>query len=296
MEETELENYRKAGKIASEAREWSRELVKPGAKALDIAEKLEARITGNGGLLAFPVNVCINDVTAHYSPKFNDETTLEKTDLVSVDLGVHIDGYIADTAYTVDLSRKHGALIKADQEALEAAIELVKPGALVSDIGKAVYDTITGAGYKPIENLTGHEMKQYELHAGLSIPSIAVPHKIKVEEGMVLAIEPFATDGYGRVIESKYAEIFSLMLSRPTRNRDARTVVEEMAPRQGLPFAERWLTKKIPPLRLDLAMRELLNNGSIRGYPALHEKEKGIVSQFEHTVLVTADGCEVTTR
>jgi methionyl aminopeptidase len=296
MEEKELENYRKAGKIASEVREWSRELVKPGAKALDIAEKVEAKIFELGGQLAFPVNVCINDVTAHYSPKFNDETALQKTDLVSIDMGVHLDGYIADTAYSVDLSKKHGKLIKADEEALAAAIEIVKPGVLVAEIGKAIYEVITSAGYRPIENLTGHEMKQYELHAGLSIPSIEVPHKLKVEEGMVLAIEPFATDGLGRVIESKQAEIFSLMIPRPTRNRDARTVIEDVTPRKGLPFAERWLTKKIPPLRLDLAMRDLLANGTLRAYPTLHEKEKGVVSQFEHTVIVTADGCEVTTK
>lgn len=296
MDEKELENYRKAGKIASEVREWSRELVKSGAKALDIAEKTEAKILEMGGMIAFPVNVCINDVTAHYTPKFNDLTQLEKTDLVSVDLGVHIDGYIADTAYSVDLSRKNAKLIKADQDALSAAIELVKPGALVADLGKAVYEVITAAGYKPIENLAGHEMKQYELHAGLSIPNIEVPHKLKIEEGMSLAIEPFATDGFGKVIESKQAEIFSLLIPRPTRNRDARTVVEEVAPRQGLPFAERWMTKKIPPLRLDLAMRDLLANGTLRAYPTLHEKEKGIVSQFEHTVIVTADGCEVTTK
>ncbi len=296
MDEKELENYRKAGKIASNVREWSRELVSPGAKALDIAEKIEAKILEMGGMIAFPVNVCINDVTAHYSPKYNDETRLEKTDLVSVDLGVHIDGYIADTAYSVDLSRKNAKLIKADQEALSAAIELVKPGALVADIGKAVYEIITAAGYKPIENLAGHEMKQYELHAGLSIPNIQVPHKLEIEEGMALAIEPFATDGFGKVIESKQAEIFSLLIPKPTRNRDARTVIAEIAPRQGLPFAERWMTKKIPPLRLDLAMRDLLSNGTLRAYPTLHEKEKGVVSQFEHTVIVTADGCEVTTK
>ncbi len=296
MDDKELENYRKAGKIASEVREWSHELVSPGAKALDIAEKVEARILEKGALIAFPVNVCINDVTAHYTPRFNDETRLEKTDLVSVDLGAHIDGYIADTAYSIDLSKKYAKLIKADQEALSAAIELVKPGALVADIGKAVYETITAAGYKPIENLAGHEMKQYELHAGLSIPNIPVPHKLKLEEGMALAIEPFATDGAGRVIESKQAEIFSLVTPRPTRNRDARTVIEEVTTRKGLPFAERWMTKKSPPLRLDLAMRDLLSNGTLRAYPTLHEKEKGVVSQFEHTVIVTADGCEVTTK
>ncbi len=296
MEPKELESYRKAGKIASEIREWSRELVKNNAKALDIAEKIEAKIIEAGAGIAFPVNVCINDVTAHYSPKYNDELKLTKEDVVSVDLGVHMDGFIADTAYTVDLSKKYKDMLAANMEALEGAIELVKPGALVSDIGKSIQDTLTAAGYRPIENLTGHEVKQYDLHAGLSIPSIPVPHNLKVQEGMALAIEPFATDGYGRVIESKHAEIFSLVAPKPTRNRDARAIIEEVIDRQGLPFAERWLAKKIPPLRLDLAMRDLLGNGTLRAYPTLHEKENGVVSQFEHTVIVTKDGCEVTTK
>jgi len=296
MEPKDIECYRKAGKIASEVREWSKELVKSNAKALDIAEKIEARIKYAGGGIAFPVNVCINDVTAHYTPKYNDELKLAKEDVVSVDVGVHIDGFIADTAYTMDLSKKYKDMLAANQEALDRAIELVKPGALVSEIGKAVHETLTSAGFKPIENLTGHEVKQYDLHAGLSIPNIPVPHKLRIEEGMALAIEPFATDGYGRVIETKHAEIFTLLEPKPTRNRDARAIIEEVAERQGLPFAERWLAKKIPPLRLDLAMRDLLGNGTLKAYATLHEKEKGIVSQFEHTVIVTTDGCEVTTK
>jgi methionyl aminopeptidase len=296
MEPKELESYRKAGKIASEVREWSRELVKSEAKILDIAEKVEAKIKELGGEIAFPVNVCINDVTAHYTPKYDDETKLLKTDVVSVDLGVHIDGYIADTAYTIDLSKKYKDMLKANSEALDAALELIKPGALVSEIGKTVYTILADAGYKPIENLTGHEVKQYSLHAGMSIPNIEVPYKWKLEEGMVLAIEPFATDGYGRVIESKHSEIFSLVEPRPTRNRDAREIIAEVIDRESLPFAERWIAKKMSPLKLSAAMRDLLGSGTLRAYPTLHEKERGVVSQFEHTVIVTADGGEVTTK
>jgi len=296
MEQKELDAYRKAGKIASEVREWSREIVSPDAKVLDVAEKIEAKIREMGAEIAFPVNVCINDVTAHYTPKYNDETRISKTDVVSIDIGAHVDGYIADTAYTLDFSGKYEDMLKANQEALVGAIALIRPGALVTEIGKSVHATLKAAGYKPIENLTGHEVKQYDLHAGLAIPNIEVPHKLRIQEGMALAIEPFATDGYGRVIESKHAEIFSLQEPRPTRNKDARSIISQVADRQSLPFAERWYAKTIPPLRLDLAMRELVSNGTLRAYPILHEKEKGIVSQFEHTVIVTKDGCEVTTK
>jgi len=296
MEEKELNAYRKAGKIASEVREWSKSLVKEGAKILDIAEKIESKIKELGGEFAFPVNICINDITAHYTPSFQDNILIQAGDVISVDLGVHIDGFIADTAYTVDLSGNYGKMLETNELALENAISLIRAGTSVSDTGAIVQRTITDAGYKPIENLTGHEVKQFDLHAGLSIPNIKVPYDWKIEEGMVLALEPFATDGYGRVIESKNAEIFSLLDSKPTRLREARILLKEIEPRKELPFAERWFARKINPLRLSLALRNLVSDEILKAYPILHEKEKGVVSQFEHTVIVTGDGCEVTTK
>ncbi len=296
MEENELKAYREAGKIAVKAREWSRDLIKEGAKLLDIAEKIEKKILDHGGEIAFPVNICINDITAHYTPKFNDETVIKENDVVTIDLGAHVDGYIADTAYTIDLSGKYEKMLNANKDALEKAINLVKPDVSVSEIGKLVQKTLKDAGFKPIENLTGHEVKQYDLHAGLSIPNIEVPYKWKIEEGMVLAIEPFATDGYGRVIESKQAEIFSLLEAKPTRMREARMLLNEVEKRKKLPFAERWFCKKINPMKLSLILRDLVSNEVLNAHPVLHEKEKGVVSQFEHTMIVTGDGCEVTTK
>ncbi len=296
MKEKELTAYRQAGKIASEVRKWSKSLIKKDALVLDIADKIEEKITDKGARIAFPVNVCLNDVAAHYTPKFNDETTLKEDDIVTIDLGAHIDGYIADTAYTIDLSGEYTEMLAANKEALENAINLVEPGASVSDIGETVYDTLTESGYKPIENLTGHEVKNYDLHAGISIPNIKVPYDWKLQEGMVIAIEPFATDGAGRVIESNHAEIFSLKNIKPTRLKEARLLLKEIEERQKLPFAERWLTKKINPLRLSLVLRNLVASEILRAHPILHEKEKGIVSQFEHTIIITEDGCEVTTR
>jgi methionine aminopeptidase len=171
MDSSELESYRKAGKIGVEVRAWSRKLVKPGAKLLDIAEAVESKIFEKGGRLAFPVNVCVNEVTAHYTPKFNDTAVLTENDVVSVDLGVHVDGFIADMAYTVDLTGEYSKLLEVNELALEKSIEVVRPGASVSEIGEIVQSTITSAGYKPIENLTGHEVKQYDLPAGLWSPS-----------------------------------------------------------------------------------------------------------------------------
>jgi len=295
MDEKERECYRKAGNIAKSVRESTRHLVKPQARILDIAEAIEAKILTEGGELAFPVNICINDVTAHYTPKINDETVLGEKDVVSVDLGVHVDGYIADTAYTLDLSGAYGRMLEANELALSQVISLIKPGVSVATLGEAVQKTLMAARFKPIENLTGHEVKQYDLHAGLSIPNIKVPYDWPLKEGMVLAIEPFATDGSGRVVESKKPEIFSLINSKPTRMREARIILDEVEARQSLPFAQRWLAKKIAPLKIGLAFSELTSRGILRSYPPLHEVARGVVSQFEHTVIVTGDGCEVTT-
>ncbi len=295
MDSQELENYRKAGKIAKDVREWSRPLVKDGEKILDLANKIEERIKKSGGELAFPVNICINDVTAHYAPKWNDTITIAKEDVVSVDLGVHIDGYIADTAYTLDLSGKHEKMLKANELALSKSIELVKPGLQVKEVGRVVQETLTSAGFKPIENLTGHEVDRYDLHAGLSVPNIPVPYDWKIEEGMVIALEPFATNGYGRVVETKFVEIFSLINPKPTRMSESRILLKELESRKTLPFAARWFTKKISPMKLDLVLRDMVFRKILKDYPTLHEKEKGIVSQFEHTVIVTKNGCEVIT-
>jgi methionyl aminopeptidase len=296
MMDEELSAYRKAGKIASDVREWSKGLVKVDAKLLDVADKIEKKIEEKKAGIAFPVNICINDVAAHYAPKFNDETRIMKNDVVTIDLGVHIDGYIADTAYTIDLSGKYDKMLAANENALEAAIELIKPGASISDIGAAVQKTLNDAGYKPIENLTGHEVEQYDLHAGIAIPNIKLTFDRRIEEDMVLAIEPFATDGAGRVVEARQAEIFSLQNLKPIRMKEARMLLDEIADRGKLPFAQRWYEKKINPVRMSLALNNLLSAGILYAHPVLHEKNKGIVSQFEHTIIVTADGGEVTTR
>ena len=296
MEGEELNKYRESGKIASEVREWSKNLVKEDAKILDVANEIESKIRELGGEIAFPANVCINDITAHYTPKFNDKTLIAGDDVVKIDIGAHVDGYIADTAYTIDLSGNYGDMLLANENSLKEVIRLVKPGVSLRKIGEIVDKTISGAGFKVIENLTGHEIKQYNLHAGLSVPNVSIPYKKEIVEGMVLAIEPFATDGYGRVIESKHTEIFSLIEKKPVRQREARTLIDAVEKRKGLPFAERWLQKKINPMKLQLVLHDLVRRKILKQYPVLHEKEKGIVSQFEHTLIVTEDGCEVTTK
>ncbi len=296
MDEEELESYRKAGKAAKELLEWGSKMVKPGVKYLEVADKIEERAGEMGFGLAFPVNVSVNDIAAHYAPKFNDPVEFTEQDVVKVDIGVHDNGYIADTAVTVDLTGEYGKMLEANRHALDEAIKLVEPGVSVSKLGETVQNILDGAGYRPIENLTGHELQQYDLHAGLSVPNIKVPYDWKLEEGMALAFEPFATDGAGHVIESRAAEIYSVVEERKTRSREARALMKSLSEREGLPFTARWYAKKINPLKLNLILNRLAQEEILKAYPPLHDRGKGMVSQFEHTLIVTEDGCEVTTR
>ncbi len=295
MDSQILEKYRGAGKIAAGVREWSKKLIEPGAKALEVAEAVEQRIKDKGAGIAFPCNVSLNDAAAHYTPSAKDELVFGQEDLVTIDLGAHVDGYIADTAYTIDLSGERGELVRASEEGLEAAISAVRAGVSVSEIGEAVESAIRARGFKPIENLTGHELKQYELHAGMAIPNVRVPFDKELEEGQVFAIEPFATDGSGRVVEGNRTEIYSFIQMKPIRLSEGKKVLKLAEGRRGLPFPKRWFSQ-LNRFKLKMALRELTKRDALHGYPVLHEAEGGLVSQAEHTVIVESGGCEVTTR
>jgi len=291
MRETEevIEKYRKAGKILSEVRAEAVKKVAEGASLLSVADFAENLIREKGGEPAFPVNISRNDEAAHSTPSFNDTAVFGK-DMVKLDIGVHIDGYIADTAVTVDLSG-NPELVKAAEKALADAIEFIHAGVNTSDIGGVIEDAITSFGCKPIINLTGHGLAQYIQHAPPAIPNKRMPHGIVLEEGDIVAIEPFATNGAGRIHDAGNAEIYHLISDKPVRHPSARTLLQKIQNYKTLPFAKRWLGDHI-----DFAMVQLVKAGIIQPYPILKEVKGGLISQAEHTIMVTQDGCEVITK
>ena len=296
MDDEVLEKYRKAGQIAAEAREFGRELITEDASILEVVTKIEDLIIKRGARVAFPVNIAIDDIAAHYTPK-HDETklTFQRGNIVKLDVGAHIDGYIADTAITVEVSTRNWQdLIKASQNALEVAIEMIRPGVNIGQVGKAVAQTIAQFGFKPISNLTGHSMEKFKLHAGISIPNVEEYYPEKIEPGHVLAIEPFATDGAGEVKGYKMSNIYRYMREKTINDKDSNLILEKIRRyRKSLPFSERWCTRYLPnPNR---ALHKLAQTRIISMYPILKDKGGGMVSQTEHSVIVTDDGCEVYT-
>lgn len=287
----------KAGEIARKVKEEVADLIKPGAKLYDIAEFVERRIVELGGKPAFPCNLSLNEIAAHYTPYKGDDTALKEGDYLKVDIGVHVDGYIADTAVTFRVGMEEDDLMEAAREALENAIATVRAGVMVRDVAKAIEDTIRERGFNSIVNLSGHKVERYKLHAGVSIPNVYRPADTYVlQEGDVFAIEPFATTGAGQVIEVPPALIFMYLRDRPVRMLQARRLLMHIKREyKTLPFAYRWLQDFMPEGQLKLALAQLDRAGAIYSYPILREVRGGLVAQFEHTVIVEKDGAYVTT-
>jgi methionyl aminopeptidase len=296
LPEEVLEKYRLAGRIAHEAREYGAGLVREGASLLEAANTIEALIISRGARPAFPVNIAINEVAAHFTPR-HDETGLRfaRGDVVKLDVGVHVDGYIGDTATTIEVgSGAWTDMKRAVEEALTAAIELLRPGVDLSLVGQAIETTIAARGFKPIENLTGHSLERNVLHAGISVPNIKEKGAGTVREGDVLAVEPFATNGMGRVDGKKNSSIYRFVRHRFARTSEARGLLRDIeANFPNLPFSERWCVRycndAIP------ALEALVRSGAVSFYPTLREVDDGIVTQAEHTIVVTAGGAVVTT-
>ncbi len=295
MDEEVYKKYKLAGSIAAKARDYGANLVKAGKTLLEVAEKVEKKIEELGGKPAFPVNISINDVAAHFTPKKKDLTKFQPGDVVKIDVGVHIDGYIADTATTVEVETdRYGELIDASREALENAIKTIKAGIRLRELGKIISETIKKRGYRAIDNLSGHNLQRYLLHAGLSIPNVPEFSLTKLDADEVIAVEPFATDGAGHVISGKESNIYRLVKFLPKSRDKTRIYAGKLRKLYStLPFAERWLEGKFTnPHNL---LEDLVRKGYVISYSQLIEKGRGMVSQHEHTVIVTEEGCEVIT-
>jgi len=295
MDEKVLEKYIRAGEVAKKAKELAKKELKPGIKVLDFVEKIEDFIKKEASL-AFPVNVSINDFAAHCTPDINDETVFKESDLVKVDLGVQVDGYIADTAFSVKFDENSNVLIKASEEALEEFINNIAPGKTIDEMTKIVEDVVQSYGVKTVKNLAGHSLEQYVQHGGLSIPNTHINSKHQFKEGDAIAMEVFTTNGEGFVIESSPAVIYMFIRQNPVRLKESKILMERI-PQQykTLPFAKRWLKDVASPVKLHMALREMVERGVLHEYPPLREKGRGLVAQTEETIIVK-DKPIITTR
>ncbi len=288
-----MDDWQKAGKITAQALEYGKRLIKADVLLIEVANAVESKIIELGGKPAFPTNISLNHIAAHYVPFPKDETRFSEGDLVKLDVGAHVNGCIGDSAITVDLGNNK-ELVKASQEALRAAIKLATPGRKLMEIGKEIYEVINSYGFVPIVNLSGHGLAEYNLHAGITIPNFDNGDERELIEGQTIAIEPFATPGEGKITEGKPAGIYKLEKIKPIRDMNARRIIKMVQENyRTLPFAQRWIVNEFPTALFSL--RNLEKEGIISQYSQLPEKTKAMVSQAEHSVRV-ADKPEVLTK
>lgn len=290
-----IENWRKAGKIAAQALEFGRGLIRNGANVREVCDKIDAKIIELGALPAWPTQIGLDDVAAHQTPDHDEETVFDKN-VVCLDVGAHVNGCVGDNATSVDLSGEYSDIIKASEQALKAAMKLVAPGTALGEIGRAIQETIQGFDLKPVRNLCGHGISQWVIHDKPSVPNYDTKDTRVLKEGQIIAIEPFATNGAGMIVEAERANLFSLEMAKPVRSPYAREVQAFIKQKYNtLPFTSRWIVKQFGAGKTSLAINELLRNGSLHPYPPLVEKDGGMVAVFEKTFLV-GEKMEVLTK
>ena len=292
------EQYRKSGAIVKEVKPLVESAVRPGAGFLDVCDLVRREVEVRGGRLAFPTGIGVNQVTAHYAPQEGDESVFAEEDLVKVDFGVHVDGYVADTSVTVTLDPEFNLLLEATQRALDAAIATARREWRTGEIGRVIQREASRFGFKTIENLTGHTLDRYTVHAGKSIPNIYMPHMQDLKKGDVFAIEPFLTLGNaaGYVVDAPSQTIFSIVARRKTGFQELDAFAESVwAERKTLPFTPRWYVGEYGKEKVAEMVKKLVAKRVLRAYPTLVEASGKPVAQFEHTMALDEVGLVVLT-
>ncbi len=290
-----LDAYRRAGRIAAQALQYGARLITVGTKVSDVLDQVETFITEHGGGIAFPAQASINNTAAHACPPLKDETVFKEGDVVKLDIGVHINGYVGDNALTVYLGDDPDVqrLVEASKAARDAAIALVKAGVTPHQLGEAIQREIAQRGFTPVVNLSGHGLDQYTIHTSPSIPNYPNNDHEPLKAGQVIAIEPFASAGRGRVHNGDEATLFSLQRVAAVRSPIARQLLERIKGYNGLPFTTRWLEREFGTGKAKLGLLQLKQAGLLHEYPPL--LDAGLVSQWEHTMLVEEEGCTILT-
>jgi methionyl aminopeptidase len=271
--------------------------MKEGALLVDVVEKIEEKVSQLGGAMAFPAQISRNNLAAHYCPDIEDKTELLLGDMAKLDLGINIEGCISDTACTVYLGEdeRMKSLADASRLALDNVSKIMKDGIEIGKIGEEIQRTISSMGFSPIRNLSGHGLAKFNIHSEPSIPNFATTstHRLSMQ---AVAIEPFATFGAGKIVESGNANVFAMIQHKQARDNITRKVLAFIEDYDGLPFARRWLEQEFPRAEVAFALRNLVNNEVIMEYPPLGEISKAMVSQAEHTFLLTKDGVIISTK
>ncbi|KAL4898380.1 peptidase M24, structural domain-containing protein [Aspergillus ambiguus] len=317
-----LADYRQAAEIHRQVRQYAqKELIKPGASLQSIAEGIEdgvRALCGHQGLdvgdalkggLAFPTGLCSNNVAAHWTPNpGGKDVLLDKRDVLKVDFGVHVNGRIVDSAFTVAFDHTYDSLLAAVKEATNTGIVHAGVDARVSEIGSAIQEVMEGyevelggktIPVKAIRNITGHNILRYKIHGGKQVPFVRNDYQDKMEEGEVFAIETFGSTGRGVLDDDigvygygRNTEVSGSHL----RLASAKSLLKTIDANFGsLVFCRRYL-ERLGVRSYHLGLKNLVDNGIVESYAPLVDIKGSCTAQFEHTILLHSGGKEVISR
>jgi methionyl aminopeptidase len=281
-------DFVKAGKIAARVLEEVSQEAVPETKVIKLSTLAEKKIVEYGGRPAFPCNICIDHIAAHRTSPRDDAAMIPSFGLVKIDIGVHIEGHIVDTALTKDMDGSLEGFIAATDDALNETLDLMRPGVELGAVGKSIEKVIKAYGLRPIKNLTGHNIERFKLHAGKTLPNTKTRGQDTIEEGEYYAIEPYATSGAGKVADTDFVYIFTNSSMDEPLDGTAEKLRVHLRKKYGpLPFTTRWVKSSSPSVNLLDEFRHLLKSKAIIGHPMQVEKGNRPVSVSEHTVFVS---------
>jgi methionyl aminopeptidase len=291
MDSTYKENFITAGKLAKEVRAYGLSLIVPGASYMEIYNKILTKIDSLNAKPAFPPQMALNDTAAHFLPAPGEDIVLSD-ELLSLDIGVLYNGAIGDCAGSIDLSGKSGDLILAAEACLKAAQDVLKVGLPIREIGQAIEEKAREFGFESVKNLSGHGLGEFKIHTDPSIPNYDNGDETLLTPGMTFAIEPFVTNGSGKIYDAGNPMIYSFVAKKPVRSPSSRSILKTIETFEGVPFSIHDIMRlsKEPLFKIKFALRELLSLDIIMGHAPLVEEKHGLVAQAENSVLIDDDG------
>ena len=296
MHPEEIEKYLEAGRIAAAARDLGASMIRPGVRMEEVQLAVEDLIRSRGAKPAFPAQISLDHVAAHDCCPPGDPRVFLPDNVAKLDVGAHLEGYVADTAVTVDLREgPESPLVAAAGDALEAAIARARPGTPVGVLGEAVEKAITARGFHPVVNLTGHGLDRFQIHCSPQIPNYKENSRLALRAGTAVAIEPFASTGKGWVDDLGEPQVFQLKRRPKSKDRLPLALERFLLSLHGFPFARRDLAGALGPEAVEDSLALLAERKILIQYPPLAEKPGTRVSQMEHTLLLLEDRVVVTT-
>ncbi|KAL6703236.1 Methionine aminopeptidase 2 [Coniothyrium glycines] len=315
-----LTDYRRGAEIHRQVRQWAQKWIKPGMGLTEIAEGIEDSVralTGHQGLedgdaqiagMGFPTGLSINHCAAHYTPNAGNKMVVNYEDVMKVDFGVHINGRIVDSAFTMTFDPVYDNLVEACKAATNAGVKEAGIDVRMSDIGAAIQEVmesyeveIKGQTFpvKCIRNLNGHSIGHYTIHGGKTVPIVKGGDQTKMEEGETFAIETFGSTGKGYVRDDMETSHYAKRGDAPKvalRVSSAKTLLNSITKNFGtLPFCRRYLDRLGHDKYL-LGLNNLVSAGIVEAYPPLCDIKGSYTAQSEHTFVLRPTCKEVLSR